>query len=77
MLNHLDSDQTEVKLVLILVKAVCKCYQQMTKVAASKERVNYIAILSYSKRMPMCTPHHCDQLAFMVIKVLDCSKSRQ
>ena len=27
--------------VLIWVETVCKCYQQMTKVAASEERVNF------------------------------------
>ena len=41
--NSLDPDQDRrsVLSVLILVQAVCKGYQQMTKVAASKERVKY------------------------------------
>ena len=37
----LDLDQDDVLLVLIWVETVCKSYQQMTKVATSKERVKH------------------------------------
>ena len=37
--NSLESDQVNILLVLIWVQTVCKGYQQMTKLAASKERV--------------------------------------
>ena len=40
MSNGLDTDQEDILLVLIWVKTVFKGYQQMTKVAVSKERVN-------------------------------------
>ena len=37
--NSLIQIRTDILSVLIWVKTVCKCYQQMTKVTASKERV--------------------------------------
>ena len=41
MSNSLDPDQDDVLSDLIWVQIVCKGYQQMTKVAASKERVKH------------------------------------
>ena len=40
-MNSLDRDQDRLLSVLIWIQTVCKGYQQKTKVAASKERVNY------------------------------------
>ena len=42
--NSLRECQTDCLLVLIWVQSICKGYQQMTKVSASKERVNRIQI---------------------------------
>ena len=47
------SDRTNILSALIWVRSVCKGYQPMTKVAASKERVTVKPVLSdQSKRRP-------------------------
>ena len=41
MFNSLDPDRSDYLLVLIWVLTVCRGYQQATKLASSKERVNH------------------------------------
>ena len=45
--NVLDPDLS----VLIWIQTVCKCYQQMTNVAASKERVHFLNTHHCSNRL--------------------------
>ena len=40
-----ESQKVYIMLVLILVQTVCKGYQQMTKVASSKERVKCVFLI--------------------------------